>query len=989
MKFAMKVCAFFARGSVLFLRKIWIFLALLLCVQCGLLYVAVSDVEIPGSLIRRILEPLNAGAFRCSVGEAHLRNLTVLTMKDVRVEVGGDPLIKIRRCSMKLAPEALMDGNFIPRMLNLSGAEIFCPAASSSTGKSELLVSEGYMISRRDEGVIHVDSAGCSAGGARFFVRGELPGTRNFFFPEDERSGSSPSDFFCDEESAAFVSRIAGTASDFLRRAEVAAALDTAFVDIRLFPVSEKTFSAEVSAFLEKADFSEKLSLKKVVAEQDFTLTPSESRVEPSGSFEVFSDEISFVLGEDFSEKRFGSAGRVSVSALLPEKCFEDAISPYERLPREIFVRTDSLRVVDLLEGRADFSSLLAVARPRGSWSLPGEYDFLINISSFASRFSAAGTLLADSENPALTFSCEISPDKEELLALPRLRFLAGYRELASLRFFETPRIRAKTVFSSGMKFEKSDFEFLAGTTFADGLLFRSLRCAGTLAPDSVRLPEILAVGPDFTAHADVFTEFSSDGDFRVRTWGSVDPSYIDGRLGWFWERIWRDLRPAPAEKRPRADIDVRGNWGENWEYVFGAIAGENCWGNGVLVDKVRLRVYEDPLLIAAFDMRFERGNDLVTGNLQWHYAMEPAYHYRDFRFLFQGSIPPKDVLQIIGEGLPEALSEIETDGAGTAVVSGFFSGDEKYYPERLLVSVRGEVPGAFSVFGIRGEDFRGEITYDDGVVLVGGPFTANAGEGSVSGTIRVDLPEDGHSALGAKVEISLDIRGVTRSRLKEALAALGSRVSASEEASPEADPGRESVSSSVASDESEEDEEKTDESSIDAVFAGSLTIPDIDSLDASGKFSMTEPDLFELQIFGGFSRLLSSLKIDLTTFNLDRTEGSCIVRGGKIFLPDLRIFGESGEILVQADVFLPDLKIDGEAVFRNLRGTRIPIFGKIVEWGSASTELLPVKISGTADSPEWTIEPELSRIWSNPEKKFGIAPEKTAEKKESSDGSE
>lgn len=966
MKFGTKICAAILRGCAFVARKMWIFLAALLCVQGLVLYIAVSDVKIPESIVEHLLAPLNKGGLRCVAGEVRLRNLTVIVASDVRAEIGGDPVLKIRRCSVKLAPEALIDGNFIPRMLQLSGVEFFCPAACSSTGTPERLISSGALLARRDSGKISVESAVCSVGGAKIVACGEFPGTREFFL--SPIAVESSAEAFDIAALAPEISRVAGTLSAFLRRAEVAAAADSASAVVRFSSAGTRSARAEVSLYLREANFFETLSLKNLTAKQNFVITPSEKTLVPEGAFEVFSDAVSFVAGNFFSEKIFGEARGLSFAADVPAALVLPDVPTEARFPREIFVRADSLRLANLREGTLVLDATLASFSPRSRWSVPGDYDFRLNTSAASSRLATAGTFSANPAAPSANLRFEIAPDKKGLLALPQFRAFAKNKDLATLRFAEIPRLRGNAVFASGMKFEKADIEFLAGTTFAGARTFRSLRLAGTATPDAVRFPEIRAVGPDFTAYADVFTEFSADGDFRVRTWGSVDPSYIDGCLGWFWERIWRDLRPAPAEKRPRADIDVRGNWGENWEYVFGAIAGENCWANGVLVDKVRLRVYEDPQLIAAFDMLFERGNDRVTGDLQWHYAMKPVYHYRDFRFLFRGSIPPKDVLQIVGEGLPEALSEIETDGAATAVVTGFFSGDEKFYPELLRVSVNGEVPGAFSVFGIRGENFNGSILYDNGVVLVGAPFTANVGDGRVSGHVRVKLPEEGHSAIGSTAEISLDLRGVSRSRLTEAFAALGSRVA---EASP---------ADSVPV--PEETEKKTpDDSRIDASFAGELTIPDLKSLDASGSFSMSESDLFELQVFGGFSRLLSSLKIDLTTFNLDRLEGTYTVRHGKIFLPDLHIFGESGEIFVQADIALPNLEIAGEAVFRNLRGTRIPLLGTLIKWGSASTEILPVEISGTADAPEWSVAPSFTRIWSTPEQKFGIAPEKTTDK--------
>ena len=619
------------------------------------------------------------------------------------------------------------------------------------------------------------------------------------------------------------------------------------------------------------------------------------------------------------------------------------------------------MRAVSLTHGEAELRSVLFSVAPQKSWVVPDSFDLRLNAVAGTTALSCAGTLSTQAGRPLLNFVYDAVLDKDELLAFPQLSFVANQQDMRALRFAEPDG-----------NFGHATFEFSSGHVSCGDLFFRSLNAAGTVSAKEIRVPEIRALGPDFSANADVFTEFSPTGAFRIRTWGSVDPVYIDGRLGWFWERIWRDLRPAPSERRPRADIDVHGNWGDRWECVFGAIAGENCFANGVLVDKVRLRVYEDPRLIAAFDMGFERGKDLVTGTLQWHYAMEPTYHFRDFRFLFEGSIPPKDVLRIVGEGLPEALSELETAGAGTAVVSGLFSGDDSL----MRVNVSGSVPGEFSIFGIRGEDFSGDIIYDNGVVLVGNPFSARSDSGTISGKILVRLPEDGAGAAGSIVDLDLELKNVHRSRLTDAFSALAAHVGAPAISStPEK--GAAETSPADEREESPEEGENAEWSRVDAVFAGTMTVPDVHTLDAAGKFSLHEKDLFELQVFGGFSRLLASMNIDLTTFMLNRAEGTFTVRDGVAFFPDLRVYGRNGEVDVRADVAFPELKIRGEAVFRNLRGTRIPLLGRLVKWGSSSTEMLPVEISGTLNDIKWSVSPTLSRMWSDPDDDYGIVPER------------
>lgn len=989
-----KVGRFVWRSVCFCFRQIPLLLGLLLLVQLGLLHIAVSDFKAPDFLVARLSALFESQGLRCSVGEIYLRNLTVLTAKDVRIDTlrGNEPLLKVRRCAVKFAPELVFTRNFIPRFLYADGVEIFCPSANSASGRAEQLLSDGALTARRSRGKIDIFSARGRVGTHEAVVYGKIPGTREFFLgeksaenavPADDAAGTpeiAAADAPAPRKLSAIFSGVAGAISEILGAPALQNLPENISAEIALREGENSAVLADATVFCPEFDATPALRFEKITVVQDFLFEPRTRAAFPRSPLRISAVGATFSAGDLFAERISARARRIYLAAALPQTVFAENATLAERLPKKIFLNTDRIRAASLVHGAAEFSGLSAILRPEAFGdAFPRRADFSANISCGAQQFTVAGTLDArDAAGTALRFDYNLFVDKDELLALPQLRFLAENEELKELRFGERPHVRGAVTFAPGMQFEKARVELLAGQTDCGNIHLRALQAAGTIRATDVAFPKIQAVGADFTANADVFVEFGGEQNFRVRTWGSVDPHCIDGRLGWFWERIWRDLRPAPAARRPRADIDVHGKWTENWEHVFGAIAGENCWGNGVIVDKVSLRVYEDPLLITAFDMLFRRGNDVVRGNLQWHYAMEPRCHYRDFRFLFSGTIPPKDVLQIVGEGLPEALADLKTEGAGTAVVSGMFSGDPEFYPDRMVVNVKGSIPGKFSIFGIEGEDFAGEIFYDNGVVFVGNPFTARSGPaGTVDGKVRVTFPEGGHDIDGAKIELALDLKNVRRSELRDAFAAIGERTGDSAENSAASVPAEgvsaENVPAAHAS--SIPEETKEDDSRINATFAGALVAPELDSLDATGKFTMSEDEIFDLQIFGGFSRLLSSVGIDLTSFNLDRGEGSYVVRGGKIYLPDLRIFSESGEVTVQADLAIPDLTLEGEAIFRNLRGTRIPILGIFVRWGSASTSLLPVQISGTLDNIDWKIDPAPSRLWETPEARYGIAP--------------
>jgi len=1013
-----KILRIVARAFVFFFKKMPAVLGLILLAQIGLLYVSVSEVRIPAFVAKFFSKSLEKEGLRCTFGSLHLRNLTVLTAEDVRVETvrGNEPLLHIRRCAIKLAPSALLDGNPIPKFIFLDGTEVFCPASHSASGRAEQLVFDGVLAARRHNGEIEIFTARCRIAGASILASGKIPGTRAFFVPDDsaaenfsqkiEKKSSAPSEkseLVAAEKKlsetqkssekivANFSSKISsavGAFSKTLHREELRNLLKGAML-VGELGTDKKSSRATLAltAFVPAIDVpAARFRVEKITARQNFSGNFSERKISPEGDFRVEAASAIFSGGAAiFSEPTFTRADGLALSTRLPATAFSANAELSEHLPERVFVEVKKLRAATLTQGSVSFENFCAEISPEKTWGVPASYRFAANIFSGSQKLLAAGTFLANFDAPSLDFDYNFSFDKKEIFAFPQLRFLAKQDDFKKLKFAENPELRGSVRFSQGMNFERANIELLAGTTECGDIKLCAVHAAGTLTQDAISVPKIHVIGENFSANADVSLELPDIGNYRVRAWGSINPRYIDGRLGWFWDRIWRDLYALPAERAPRADIEVHGNWFENWEYVFGAIAGENAWANGVVVDKVYLRIFEDPLMIAAFDMGFIRGNDRVFGNLQWHYKMEPRYHYRDFRFLFNGGIPPKLVLQIVGEGLPEALSELETAGAGTAVVSGLFSGAPEFYPDKLLVNVVGEVPGEFSFLGLRGENFRGKIFYDTGTVYVGDPFLANVGAGTASGKIRVTLPEVGHGAAGSKVELALNIDGVQRSRFEDALAAIGNHAesddddddSIDEPAPVPAEKSSEKIAENSPKNVVPATTEKPDESRISGTFEGSMLLPDLNTLDGTGTLVLQEKNLFELQVFGGFSRLLSAMGIDLTTFNLDRAEGSFIVRDGTIFLPDAHIFGESGEINLQANIEIPELNIKGEAVFRNLRGTRIPLLGRIVKLGSASTELLPVEISGNAANLEWTVSPTISRIWSSPDAKYGIAPEK------------
>lgn len=982
-----KVFKFFVRGALFAFKRIWVFFAGLLFVQLGLLYISVSEIRVPGSVVSHVLEALEKEGLSCSVGDVYLENLTVITVRDFEATLprSHDPLLRVRHCSVKLAPSGLISGNMIPDFVFVEGADFFCPAVNSATGESELLFSDGSLNAQRFGAGIKISTAKCCLGSGKFVTYGKIPRIKDFLqnsilkdSPElpsgmesSEVSGLETSETSLSREKlSSILSQVAGKCSAVIRENDLRALLSKCTVEA-LLDSAGSVLNVSVQTFFDGIEISEDITLKNVFAEQKLSVDPDGIKVLPTSPLRIFAQSAGFAVGETFSEKVSGSLSGLQLAVRLPDAAFAPDSSLEERLPSCVYVGIDKLNANNFLYGGASVSNLLLAVEPLREWTRPG-YRILGNVSWEETPIAWLSEIQGDKkENLAVKVFFDTTFHPFVLGKIPQLRDITRQADFKALRFAEKPNVRGNVELAPGLEFKKASFGVSSGEMSFDGLMLRAVKVAGTLTPDAVHLSKMWALGPDFDASGDFYTEFKDHGKFRVRAWGSVDPKYIDGRLPWFWDRIWRDLCLDPSGARPQADFDVRWTWGDPWEHVFGAISAEKCYANGILVDKATLRVCEAARRIAAFDIGVRLGDYFAEGCLQWNYAPSYEPHFQDFRFRFEGTAMPDDVLQIVGEGLPQVLEDLKTEGPASAVVVGYLQGDAG--PESLRVNIDADVPGDFSAFGMAGKNFKGEITFDHGIVYV--PFTAEAGHGRIGGKVRVVFPEE-FSVIGAKVELDLTLNDVRRSSLAEMLEAVGTRTLEKAEIVLD-DDAAESEGDVPAEEIAEADiPAPEDLSSVDAVFAGTLVLPDLASLDAEGSFLLLDENLFELQALGGISRLLSTVGIDLMTYRLTTAESSFVIRNGTIFVPDLRVWSDSGEILVQANVSLPDLNLTGEAVFRNLRGTQIPLLGLFVKWGSASTTLLPIELSGTVTEPDWKFIPRLSRIWDSPEPKFGIAPE-------------
>ncbi len=923
-----------------------VILVALFGVQAALLYLAQRSVELPEFVCNWAAEKLAPEGTRLKIGGGSLKHLAFLELRDISLAHASSnaPTLTLHTAGAYFNWKNIVNPNKNVQTFFFDGIELCCPASLSQTGKPEIVLADGRINAAYSFGEIYLKDAVARVGDIPLYAAGSLnlslldaPQADNG--EADAPSGETPPPPAPAKRDGALTPlfKFAGTLSGLKHKL-------TAFGTLKNCSLQTLIEADEDDRLTAQIDF---LCGDLKVTVPDIAL--NEVHVHGILVFDPLTRKTAFATPLRASARTLGAA--VETSSLFDAWHFTaekldmaarlSFSEDFELQPQALAVSALGVRADNFLQGSFPIAMPVAelndldLAAARGSVTL--------NAAAFGSL--AAARIDYDAA-AGIRLALDTEIDFPQLLKVPQIGGAVPEAVRRKLALNGKLELRSDIAVTPDFNFVRADYALDTENAVWDGVKIAALCSRGTVTPDALNIRLARASGERYCTQARIFFNFSPGGNYRVQVFGSAaNPEVLDDYFGWFWWRIWNNLSVPASGPAPRIDIDVHGTLDENsrWEYIYGAIAGENAVSGGVLVDKVSLRIAEEPTVISAFDMHFRYGDDRVTGSLQWHYALEPEYHFRDFRFEFSGSMPPAPVFKIVGEGLPEIFDGVlEREASGTALARGFISGDECFYPdERILVEVDvSSAPGPFSFLGIDAADFSGKINYDSGNVRIA-PFSARCDGGSVSGSVLVCFPPEG-GVDGTQVATDLTLENIPLTTLTASF----ERFKTFGEETPET-PATESPA-----------EQTPSLSKVSARFKGTIILPELNNLNATGTFSLYDPELFNLRLLGGFSRFLETLKIPFTSFAFTNADADFTIENGKIYLPDLEVRGESGELSIRLNADITTQELQGDAVFKNKRFTQIPILGKVIDWASETTTLIPIDLSGKFDDIKWTPKP-------------------------------
>ena len=161
----------------------------------------------------------------------------------------------------------------------------------------------------------------------------------------------------------------------------------------------------------------------------------------------------------------------------------------------------------------------------------------------------------------------------------------------------------------------------------------------------------------------------------------------------------------------------------------------------------------------------------------------------------------------------------------------------------------------------------------------------------------------------------------------------------------------------------------------LDLSFDGSVDLGHPTLLRGQGRFLLKDPELKKVRVLGGLSKVLESIGVGATSYELQTAEGRFGCLGGKAYFPDLVMNGEGARLQLAGEVDLagPYVNFIGDFSLPS-QGSRNPL--QWLNLNRALVALTKIRVNGPLSDPSTTALPRLKDLLkSNENKDLGAIP--------------
>lgn len=894
-------------------------LAPLLALQCVVLWFVVTDGEItlPDTVRDRVRSHLEAQGVSLSWGSGSLRLTGRVDLQDVAIgsSAEGGRLIEVSKVVAKLDIYALLlKGEVRPLRLTVDGGKLLCPAIFSPTGKVEEAIGDVRATLVREGNHYVVESLQARCANVPLVAYGHVV---------------VPAALRASIREGADVDASAAQSGTFWREAALIA---SKIVELR--PWARVATDASLELFASDAGDGTRLDVRGLIRE---------------------------VRHEGVVVREVALEGGVLWNA--------EGVSPSRALVMTIgsvAVSREATKGVPALEGGAEGARLVARFGP--DWELPtrgfltlvapvmngnpvDRVTFDANWAAFPSvrvrstisqgRSASVVKAILDTRTGVVDAGVYARVFQDDVVRYPAFPKSIP-TELESLKFTDFVDFAGNLRLGPGYRFKAVDAEIDAGQTNFGAIDVQTFSGGVRVTPEKVAARDLCLISPTQRVEGLFESGFTATSRYRLALRGNAYPDQVSPFVGDWWHRIWADLSVTKGHP-VSADIYVDGHWdGVPYQFIFGAVSAEKFGYQGVVFDRARIRILEEPTRIAIYDLHLDNDDKTMAGGrLEWVYRASD-HELDSVRFLFNGELPLATGATLGGPEVVEALADVKVDGPARVRVLGRYHGPAGATPEREQLQVDVYHTGNFVAWGLAGDAFRGTVLFDDRRIRVRDAKLRFAG-GDVTADAWLHRDRDDF-----RLTFDATFSGCERVSFFEGLAALKNAAEPSDEPESTAKPA---PAPAVRSE-------------LSGSIRARVALSDIDTFDGVGHAVMLDNELFKLPLFGAFSRGLDRLGIKATTYHFDKAEADFIVRRGSVYFPKLTVLGPDAVVDAGGRYNLESGALNFRAVLNPNAKDSIPVIDWARSFVNRGTKLFPVDIVGTLENPEWSVDPTPSALF-------------------------
>jgi AsmA-like C-terminal region len=678
------------------LWTVWLALAVVLGFQ---VYVAATNrLEIPAWMLRAIEQKLELYSVNAKFGRTSLDPTGSLFFEDVSLVLPSfsEPVITASGVFVRLDPWALLNREFKPQEIRVTGASCLVPAMLSSSGKAEQLVRDfDLTLEPRTGGEIAIKALSAHVASLSINARGTL------YLPESPKSAESPR-----VVADSIARRYTAACRQLMAAIDQLNAFEEPSAEVLLVPSESRAAIANVTLTARRFKFERPLAVSAagLFARTQFPLlgdAPTTVRVE----FTV--DELQ--LPRDIRAQGVRSVLRGS---------FTPARFRFEPI------------TADLSAAAVHAEGIVATAFA-GRFNSPQATQ--LHAEFITSAMNSPLAIVADADFAAKTAAVRF----EGSVAPAWLEVVSGHvgRDVRRFVDFTIPIIAedGEATFGAGWKFERLAARVATGSVNAYRVIVDAARGRVELTPKRFFAYEAQArLGKNFARGS--YEHLIPSQEFRFLLEGQLAPLDISGWFGPWWPNFFQtfDFPGGP----PLASVDVAGRWGtgpRTTVFVFGDVNSPVI--RGTRLDHVRTRLFIRPGFYDGLEVVGTLGDGAARGTFT--YQLDPAtFEWKRFDFAGVSSLGLEPVGQLIGPVSADWLKPFRFERAPTVKISGRLERRaEDDYHQDVQIAARSEGTFWFQDFPLERVAFNAHL-HDDEIAIT--EIEAGFAGGATTGRAKI-----------------------------------------------------------------------------------------------------------------------------------------------------------------------------------------------------------------------------------------------------------